>query len=466
MTRGIVAIAVLVGGALAAASATIAVADSDLFWHLATARETVAQGFVRSEVFSWTARGAAVATDQWLGQLVLYLGYSVGSWTGVLAVRTVTVAVLVMCIAAAALVRRPSSPAVSLAIALPAIILSRFIWTERPELIGTAFFAALVLLFQLPGPRPLYVAAALLPVWANVHGSFALGAGLLILVAVRGLVTDRPLRRAYAVAAAGALLSLVLTPAGIGTLTAPGVHFFDPPRQIQEWALPDPTTVPGALGALVLGLLVGAAALTGGARARDVIVIVPVALLSLLAVRHTPLFAIAATPYLADHLPRGVRALAERMGGAVAEPAPGAARRAPAAVVAGFVLGGVALLVGGIAAAPREPNEGGFPVAALDLLPREPGLLAQYDWGGWLIWRAPATPVFVDGRLGPYRGAVLDDYRTVLEARPGWRDVVQRRGIRWILVRPGDPVAVRGQQLGWRTVARSATFVLMAVSDR
>ncbi len=466
MTRGIVAIAVLVGGALAAASATIAVADSDLFWHLATARETVAQGFVRSEVFSWTALGAAVATDQWLGQLVLYLGYSVGSWTGVLAVRTVTVAVLVMCIAAAALVRRPSSPAVSLAIALPAIILSRFIWTERPELIGTAFFAALVLLFQLPGPRPLYVAAALLPVWANVHGSFALGAGLLILVAVRGLVTDRPLRRAYAVAAAGALLSLVLTPAGIGTLTAPGVHFFDPPRQIQEWALPDPTTVPGALWALVLGLLVAAAALTGGARARDVIVIVPVALLSLLAVRHTPLFAIAATPYLADHLPRGVRALAERMGGAVAEPAPGAARRAPAAVVAGFVLGGVALLVGGIAAAPREPNEGGFPVAALDLLPREPGLLAQYDWGGWLIWRAPATPVFVDGRLGPYRGAVLDDYRTVLEARPGWRDVVQRRGIRWILVRPGDPVAVRGQQLGWRTVARSATFVLMAVSDR
>ncbi len=466
MTRFVVAVAVLLGGALAAVSATSAVGDSDVFWHLATARETLAHGLVRSDVFSWTARGAAVATDQWLGQLLLYLGYSLGSWTGVLAVRTVAVAGLVACIAAAALVRRPASPVVSLLVALPTILLSRFIWTERPELIGTACFAALVLLLQLPGPRPLYLAAAILVVWANVHGSFALGAGLLFLIAANGLITDRPLRRAYAIAAAGALLSLVLTPAGLGTLTAPGVHLFDPPREIQEWALPDPTTAPGALWALILGLLVASAALTGGARARDAILIVPVAVLSLFAVRHTPLLAIAATPYLADHLPRAVRALAERMGSAIAEPAAAPARRAPAGVVAAFVLVGAALPVGGVASAPREPSEGGFPVAALDALPRGPGLLAQYDWGGWLIWRAPATPVFVDGRLGPYRGAVLDDYRTILLARPGWREIVERRGIRWILVRPGDPVAVRAQQLGWRTVAGSPTFVLIAVSDR
>ncbi len=112
-----------------------------------------------------------------------------------------------------------------------------------------------------------------------------------------------------------------------------------------------------------------------------------------------------------------------------------------------LALAALAGLIGGIAMAPRAVDEQGLPVDALRSLPSGPGVLNQYDWGGWLIWRAPATPVFVDGRLVPYLGAVMDDYRTVLEARPGWRDVVVRRGIRYILVRPRDPVAVRALDL-------------------
>jgi hypothetical protein len=463
MTRQTAAIAALVGGALAAVSATFAVGDSDLYWHLATARETLAHGLVRSELFSWTAAGVAVGTDQWLGQLLLYGGYAAGSWLGVLAVRTVAVGFVVGCIAAAAVSRRPGAPVGAVVIALPAILLSRFIWTERPELIGVACFAAFVLLLQLPGPRPLYTIAALLIVWANVHGSFALGAGIVLLVGAHGLVSDPPLRRAYVVAMTAALLSFVLTPAGIGTLAAPGVHLLDPPREIQEWALPDPTTLPGAIWAILFGLVVATAALTGPARPRDVLLVVPLALLSLTAIRHIPLFAIAATPYLAEHVPLATRMVAQLvLGTSTARPGR-SPRTAPAwaDVLAATV--GIAFALAAIVIAPRDPDERGFPVAALASLPSGPGLFAQYDWGGWLIWRAPSTPVFVDGRLGPYRGAVLHDYGAVLEARPGWRDVVERRGVRWILVRPGDPVGVRAVELGWRTLAKSAAFVLIEV---
>ncbi|MBM4435163.1 MAG: hypothetical protein FJ028_08700, partial [Chloroflexi bacterium] len=314
MTRTIAALATLVGGALGAASAAVPVADTDVFWHLATARETLANGLVRADAFSWTARGAPVATDQWLGQLLLYAAYSAGSWIGVLGLRAVAVAVLVGCIAAAALARRPSAPLASIAIAVPSIVLSRSIWVERPELLGAALFAALVLLLQLPGRAPLLLAAPLLVVWANVHGSFALGSGLVLLVSAHGILADRPRRRAYAAAAAAALLSFVLTPAGIGTLAAPGVHLADPPREIQEWALPDPTTAAGALWAAVLALVVLAASLSHRTRTRDVLIVVPVAVLSLLAVRHMPLFAIAATPYLAEHLPVALRAIGARLG--------------------------------------------------------------------------------------------------------------------------------------------------------
>jgi hypothetical protein len=110
-----------------------------------------------------------------------------------------------------------------------------------------------------------------------------------------------------------------------------------------------------------------------------------------------------------------------------------------------------------------SPELSGYPTAALAALRPGPGLLNQYDWGGYLIWAAPATPVFVDGRLIPYLNGVLDDYTTVLGVHPGWRDVISRRGIRQILVRPSDPVAVRARDLGWPIRASSDTFVLIDV---
>ncbi len=463
--RSIAAVSILAGGALAASSAAFPVRDSDLYWHLALARDTLAHGLVRADTYSWTALGAPVGTDQWLGQLALYAGYLAGGWTGVLALRVIAVAALVAAIVAAALVRRPRSPLAAVAIAFPAILLSRFEWTDRPELFGVALFALLVLLLQLPGERPLFAIALLLVVWANAHGSFALGAGLVAAISLHGLAAQRALRRGYAVALGGAILACILTPAGIGTLGAPGLHLLQPPREIQEWAIPDPTTVAGAVWALVLGLVLGTAALAGGARVRDVVLVVPLAVLSLVAIRHTPLFAIAATPYLAERLPVALRA-ATASYAAPARPAGSAPARSVGRVVDGaLALAAVVLVAASIAVAPRDVDEEGFPRAALAQLPAGPGVFTQYDWGGWLIWNAPATPVFVDGRLVPYLGSVMEDYRTVLEARPGWRDVVARRGIRWLLVRPRDPVAVRALDLGWPALASGPAYVLIRVSD-
>jgi len=491
------AIAVLSGAALAAASATLPVRDTDLFWHLATAREALAHGLVRSDLFSWTIPGAAVPTDQWLGQLILYSGYAIGSWHGVLVVRTVAVAALVGLTAAAALVRvtpRPA-PVIALATAIPAIVLSRALWTERPELFGAALFAALVLLLQLKGRAPLFAIAPLLVVWANVHGSFALGSGLVLLVAAYGLRRDPALRLGYAAAAAGAIASFVLTPAGLSTFAAPGLHLLEQPRQIAEEMVPDPRTAAGALWALVLGATVATAALSHAARWRDVILVVPTALLSLVAIRYTPLFAIAATPYLAAGLPeavgsfttealRGACAAARSRGAPLlrgrvpavhdAQGAESPGRRAPehrsgatrgnvAAAPALMLTSAAILFLAAIALAPREPEESFYPVSALVALPEGPGLFHEYDWGGWLIWRAPATPVFIDGRLNPYRPDVLRDYVTLIEAHPGWRDVVARRGIRWILVRPAQPIAVRARDLGWSVLARSPAFVLIEI---
>src|SRR5436309_7370907 len=89
------AVALLVGAAAGAVAATQPIADPDLFWHLATGRETLAHGIVRTDVFSWTVNGSPVSTDQWLGQVLLWCAYALADWRGIAILRVALVFALV-----------------------------------------------------------------------------------------------------------------------------------------------------------------------------------------------------------------------------------------------------------------------------------------------------------------------------------------------------------------------------------
>jgi hypothetical protein len=101
----------------------------------------------------------------------------------------------------------------------------------------------------------------------------------------------------------------------------------------------------------------------------------------------------------------------------------------------------------------------------LSSLPPGPGVVNDYDWGGFLIWYAPATPVFIDGRLFPYTGDALRDYETLVSLGPTWREVLARRGVRAILAKPGSALAVRARDLRWPIVTESASYVLFIVPN-
>ena len=450
-TAGSLALPLLVGGVFAFVSTRVAVRDSDVFWQLATARDLLARGFGRGDTFSWTAAGAPLASDQWLGQLLFYGAWLAGSWQGVVAFRALAVGALVALVVLAALDARRDRPLAAVLAALPAILLSRFVWAERPELLGFACFALLVVLLRRGrrgSGRALVATVPLIALWANLHGSFALGVVLTGIACAEGWLRDRARRRVYLAVALAAFVASLATPAGLGGWTAPGFHFTQPPREIQEWAVVDVRALPGILYAVALAATLALAFVSPRAPLADAALLLPVAFLSLTAVRQTPYLAIAAAPFIAARLPW------PRV-----PPSPPAGPRA--ALAGGLVA--LALLAGGVATAPAEPDLAGFPAGALATLPEGPGLLAQYDWGGFLIWYAPRTPVFVDGRLTPYLGTTLGEYRTVLAAAPGWREVLARRGVRWLLVRPADPVAVRALDLGWTVRSRAEDYLLIGV---
>ena len=448
---GVLALPLLVGGVFAFLSTRFAVQDSDVFWQLATARDLLARGFGRGDAFSWTVAGAPLASDQWLGQLLFYGAWVVGSWQGVVALRALAVGALVALVVVAALDARRDRPLAAVLAALPAILLSRFVWAERPELLGFACFALLVVLLRRGrrgSRRALVATVPLIALWANLHGSFALGVVLTGIVCAEGWWSDRARRRVYLAVALAAFVASLATPAGVGGWAAPGFHLTQPPREIQEWAAVDVRSLPGLLYAVALAATLALAFVSLRAPLAEAALLLPVVFLSLTAARQTPYLAIAAAPFIAARLP-----------GPRLPPSPPAG---PRAALAGGLLA-LALLAGGVAPAPAEPDLAGFPAGALAALPEGPGLFAQYDWGGFLIWYAPRTPVFVDGRLVPYLGVTLGEYRTVLAAAPGWREVLARRGVRWLLVRPADPVAVRAIDLGWTLRSRAEDYLLIGV---
>jgi len=272
---------------------------------------------------------------------------------------------------------------------------------------------------------------------------------------------DGAFRRTAAVLAVVALLATLLTPAGFGSWASSGGHFLAPPRYIEEEGVPNLRSVPGLIFALVLALVLGTAFLGRGARRAEAALLLPVVFVSLTAARHMPFFAIAAAPYLAAEGPAALAWLARLAGISARVPDASPARSSWQVDVAAAALAALVLSVAA-AAAPGDPDESFYPRGALAALPRGPGLLNAYDWGGWLIWNAPDTPVFIDGRLFPFVPDGLADYRSIVGLHSDWRAVLDRRGVRALLLRPTDAAAVRARETGWTVVASGPDFVLLA----
>jgi hypothetical protein len=227
-------------------------------------------------------------------------------------------------------------------------------------------------------------------------------------------------------------------------------------------------TLPGAIFVATLGLVIATAMLGRRTTLREMALLVPVAFIALMAERQMPYLAIAAAPFFASQWPDPLarwRTIAERPGPARTASESGSASRSRSTerlARAVALVAAAAVLAVAIGVADAKLDESTYPRAALSALPSGPGLFNQYDWGGYLIFAAPGTPVFIDGRLIPFIPAVVDDYRVILNAHPGWEDVAARRRVTTMLLRPSDPIAIRAPDRGWRVIYRDALAVVLA----
>lgn len=480
--------------------------EFDFWWYLASAERILATRSVpATDPFSYTAEGRPWINHMWATQLLVLAAWRASGPVllivakGLIAVATFGVVLLTMR-------RRGVHPVVASLVTVLAAWAGWEYWDVRPQVVTYLMLAVFFYLLR-DGWETRRRSLAWLPVlmvpWANLHAGFPTG---FVAVALVGLGTalprlvDREGRAAgwRALALASGLgvvtvLASLLNPYGLRAILfsfeVVNTRLFM--TSTAEWFSPNFHS-PAYRGFEAMLLLLVPAFAWGRARlsTTDVLVALTFTHLALSSGRHTPLFAVAVAPLLADALDGTGRELWGRRPPGW-DPA-GAVRRHlpslwPAIASAHTLLVVIAfgLLVGIVGAwgsfldpltSPflQDLNEGRYPAQTMAFIKQErlpAPLFNVYAWGGYELWRLyPEYRVFIDGRTHVYGQEVLQDFLEVTTLGPRWRAVLDGWGIQTVLSDRNSPLTqVLLAVGGWRLVfvEREATvFVRVSAVNR
>lgn len=433
--------------------------DSDSWWHLQSGRWIVTQGAVpRVDPFSHTRAGEPWIDHGWLPQAFFFLVFDAAGYAGlvVLLAALVTTSFYLMwrqCPDGERWLRA--------FVFIVAAVASGIIWAIRPQMVSfllSALLAYLLYRFKRGPRRALWLVPLVMLVWVNSHGGFAVGF-LLLAAYLFGELGNQILRRNEGDPGVGwrgigrlllvTIICILILPLNPNTFTmwsypfrTIGIGVLQ--EYIQEWQAPDFHQF--FLHPFIWLLLAAIAAFGLAGRRADFTDLTIVALftyLSLLAVRNIPIFALLTAPIIVRY---GSAAVTSWRGD-------GRVRRAPQggvpalnwlvlALLLVVSLGRVVLVAAEAGQAATEPE--GLPVGAVAYLQEEAPegrLFNDYNWGGYLIWRLPQYPVFVDGRTDLYDDALLNDYLAIYQVAPGWETKLEEYEVDLALIDRQAPLA-------------------------
>ncbi|HEU4323109.1 MAG TPA: hypothetical protein VFS21_08145 [Roseiflexaceae bacterium] len=417
-----------------------AVQPHDFWWHLAMGREILARGGVPAvDSYSYTRAGEPFYDQSWLAQLLMYGLHQLGGVE-----LLVIVQALVILLAYGLLLRlcvlRSGRLRLSVALLLASLPVVFDNWNIRPQSYALPLFAAVLTIVtegRLGRPQRLWLLPLLLALWANVHGTFVLGLGLIGITwlgevfkrlgpriqkaeppDVAELKTQNSTLKTLFFWGVLSGLATLLNPGGLaiigyvrGLLGSSAVTSL-----VTEWA---PPTVRDTGGLLFFLFLIGTAAVLIYARRRpdltDMLLCGAFLWLALGASRSIIWFGMVALPLLAVQ--------AATLLPPPGQPAPGAPvlNRALIGMLALLLVLGLPwvkpLLLPPPAGALLAPETPVAATEALRALPERPQrLFHAMSYGSYLIWAAPEQGVFIDPRIELYPFQQWRDYLNLSQA--------------------------------------------------
>lgn len=398
--------------------------DGDVSWHLASGQWIIERGRIpQVDPFSFTMGGHPWVAFEWLSQLAYACAFAVAGYRGMAAV--VMAALVTLHLATFTfLVRRAAPVAIVIAFVAMDILLAQFLFA-RPHVLAwpilAIWTAVLLNCRDRQRPPPLWLALLML-LWANLHGSFILGFGILGAIALDALIGARWDRRVFFGWFNFGLAALILA-----LLNANGITGFLHPIMvmghenlvfIDEWQPSTPALTPfffAILAATLAAMFAKRVRLSVG----EIILLLVLTLMAFAQVRHQGWLAIVAplilipkfsAPRSGDR-PDWTQAL----------------MFAPPAILAACLL---------LPARPVESS--GNPHALLAHVParlKSEPVLNGYSFGGPLIL-AGIRP-YIDGRSDMYGDQFVADYFQIVSGnRARFEAAVDRYGIAWTMLPP------------------------------
>ena len=221
---------------------------NDSWLNLVSGREVVHHGLPSHDALTVYGLDATWTDQQWLAQVFMYAVYSLGGFA-LLSIATCVSVVGAFSIAAAAARSLGGGPRAFWVMFLPVLVAAPWAWSIRAQMLALPLYTALLWLLASEARTPtrrVWLALPLLVLWANIHGSVALGALLVVLLGAYELVRSRGRSWARSVGLVVlAPLAVLVTPYGpAATVRYYHLLLIDPPfaGRVTEWRWASPGT--------------------------------------------------------------------------------------------------------------------------------------------------------------------------------------------------------------------------------
>jgi hypothetical protein len=457
--------------------ATRDLTDPDFWWHLRTG-ELIWQthSVPHADPFSYALHGKPWIAHEWLAEVFFYAAYRAGG-----PVLLILIFALVTALAYFFLYCRcKAKPYVAGLLTVLGAMASIPTWGVRPQVLSLAL--ASTFLFVLDRAQAnrslLWVLPALMLLWANLHGGFAVGLAFVAAYWLGSLLeylrhTPDEAKRMPPVAS----MSIVLIATSLAVMVNPnGMRLYrypvdtlrltSLPRYVSEWRPPGLHEPRFLLFFLLLAATFVLLVVRRSVPQVPVLVLLIVtAVGAVRSVRHIPIFILMAVPVLSQQI---AEVLAQRNWGRplVTETAGSAANPTLNAVLFATALLFFAANILRVTRRQSEIESKNFPVGAVHYLQTHATptpLLNNYNWGGYFIWKLyPHYLVWVDGRTDLYGDAFMSDFAELYKTEDDWRVKLDELGIRSVVLPVAAPLAQALAHDGkWQTAYLDAQSIVL-----
>jgi len=449
------------------ASLIAKISTVDLAYQLRAGAEIIGTGRIpTTDTWTFTMAGQPWVDQQWAAQVILQAVESLGGWVGLAVFRAALVGAVFggTCLIA---VRRGLDVRTAAILSLLAFVVAAPALALRPQLLAMLAFVAVLLLVvdRHAHPRRLWLVPVIVAIWANIHGSFFLGALVLGLAWLEDVAERRVDARHTLVVTVVAVLAACLTPSGpLVWLYAAGLTTNSSvTARVTEW---QPTSIRDVPGLLFFGSALAIVTLMARSERR-----VPWPTLGWLGVffligvyaqRGVAWWPIAAVTAIAGTLvpafPGNTRVETQTM------------RRLNALVA------GVLVLAVFVALPANRPTVPGALVSTDAVAPAPPGITASLrdlagprarvlnpqTWGSWFEYALPQVEMAVDSRIEMFKPDVWSTYESIVAGQEGWERRMAEWGVTHVVV-SADETAFRDRlvRAGWEVAYEDADGALL-----